>query len=47
MRLTGQDTERGTFAHRHLVLHDVKTGDTWTPIQHLSGAETPIRSSTN
>ena len=42
VRLTGQDTERGTFAHRHLVLHDVKTGDTWTPIQHLSGAETPI-----
>ena len=24
------------------MLHDVKTGDTWTPIQHLSGAETPI-----
>jgi 2-oxoglutarate dehydrogenase E1 component len=42
VRLTGQDTERGTFAHRHLVLHDVKTGDTWTPIQHLSGAEAPI-----
>ena len=42
VRLTGQDTERGTFAHRHLVLHDVKTGETWTPIQHLSGAETPI-----
>jgi len=42
VRLTGQDTERGTFAHRHLVLHDVKTGKTWTPIQHLSGAEVPI-----
>jgi 2-oxoglutarate dehydrogenase E1 component len=42
VRLTGQDTERGTFAHRHLVLHDVKTGNTWTPIQHLSGAEAPI-----
>ena len=42
VRLTGQDTERGTFAHRHLVLHDVKTGETWTPIQHLSDAETPI-----
>ena len=42
VRLTGQDTERGTFAHRHLVLHDVKTGKTWTPIQHLSGAEGPI-----
>ncbi|CAN5220130.1 2-oxoglutarate dehydrogenase E1 component [soil metagenome] len=42
VRLTGQDTERGTFAHRHLVLHDVKTGKTWTPIQHLSGAKAPI-----
>ncbi|MDQ3891117.1 MAG: 2-oxoglutarate dehydrogenase E1 component [Actinomycetota bacterium] len=36
VRLTGQDSERGTFAHRHLVLHDAKTGETWTPIQHLS-----------
>ena len=28
IRMTGQDTERGTFSQRHLVLHDVKTGDT-------------------
>ena len=27
IRLTGQDVQRGTFAHRHLVLHDEKTGD--------------------
>ena len=26
VRLTGQDTERGTFGHRHAVLHDMKTG---------------------
>jgi 2-oxoglutarate dehydrogenase E1 component len=38
IRLTGQDTERGTFSHRHLVLHDVDTGSRWTPIQHLSRA---------
>ena len=25
IRLTGQDTERGTFSHRHLVLHDAET----------------------
>ncbi|MET1138986.1 hypothetical protein ABWW12_24230, partial [Bacillus subtilis] len=25
IRITGQDSERGTFAHRHLVLHDHKT----------------------
>jgi 2-oxoglutarate dehydrogenase E1 component len=38
IRLTGQDTERGTFSHRHLVLHDAGTGSTFAPIQHLSGA---------
>ena len=38
VRLTGQDTERGTFSHRHLVLHDAKTGETYAPIQHLPGA---------
>ena len=43
VRFTGQDTERGTFAHRHLVLHDVKTGETWTPIEHLPGAQAPLR----
>jgi 2-oxoglutarate dehydrogenase E1 component len=38
VRLTGQDTERGTFSHRHLVLHDVENGQRWTPIQHLPDA---------
>ena len=38
IRLTGQDTERGTFSHRHLVLHDPRTNETVAPIQHLSGA---------
>ncbi len=38
IRLTGQDTERGTFSHRHLVLHDARTGETRTPMQHLDGA---------
>src|SRR4029077_1672513 len=35
VRLTGQDVQRGTFAQRHLVLHDVNTGETYTPMQHL------------
>ncbi|MGN6431690.1 MAG: multifunctional oxoglutarate decarboxylase/oxoglutarate dehydrogenase thiamine pyrophosphate-binding subunit/dihydrolipoyllysine-residue succinyltransferase subunit [Gaiellaceae bacterium] len=39
IRLTGQDTERGTFSHRHDVLHDVQTGETYTPIQHLREAQ--------
>ncbi len=38
MRLTGQDTERGTFSQRHLVFHDAQTGKRWAPIQHLVGA---------
>ena len=38
IRITGQDTERGTFSHRHAVLHDVNTGATFTPIQHLDDA---------
>jgi multifunctional 2-oxoglutarate metabolism enzyme len=39
IRLTGQDTERGTFSQRHLVLHDVHTGARHVPIQHLSEAK--------
>lgn len=39
IRLTGQDVERGTFSHRHSVLHDVKTGETFTPLQSLSQAK--------
>jgi 2-oxoglutarate dehydrogenase E1 component len=38
VRLTGQDTERGTFSHRHLVLHDAVNGQRWTPIQRLPDA---------
>jgi 2-oxoglutarate dehydrogenase E1 component len=38
IRLTGQDSERGTFSHRHAVLHDVDTGTTFTPAQHLDDA---------
>jgi len=38
IRITGQDTERGTFAHRHAVLHDVNTGGMYTPMQHLDDA---------
>jgi len=42
IRLTGQDSERGTFSHRHFVLHDVNTGERFSPIQRLSGAQAPI-----
>ena len=39
IRLTGQDTQRGTFSHRHLVFHDAKVSDTYAPIQHLSTSQ--------
>ncbi len=42
IRLTGQDTERGTFSQRHLVLHDIHTGNRYAPIQHLPDARTPF-----
>jgi multifunctional 2-oxoglutarate metabolism enzyme len=42
IRLTGQDTERGTFSQRHLVLHDAKTGQTVCPIQSLPEALAPL-----
>jgi len=42
IRLTGQDTERGTFSQRHLVLHDARTGESHTPIQHLAGVQVPF-----
>jgi multifunctional 2-oxoglutarate metabolism enzyme len=42
LRLTGQDTERGTFSQRHMVLHDAKTGQTVCPIQNLPEALAPL-----
>lgn len=35
IRLTGQDSERGTFAHRHLVLHDSENGNVFSPLHKL------------
>jgi 2-oxoglutarate dehydrogenase E1 component len=42
LRLSGQDTERGTFSQRHMVLHDAKTGQTVCPIQTLPDAIAPL-----
>ncbi len=42
LRLTGQDTERGTFSQRHMVLHDAKIGQTVCPIQSLPDALAPL-----
>ncbi len=42
IRLTGQDTERGTFSQRHAVLHDTEDGHTYAPLQHLASDQAPI-----
>ncbi|WP_172200289.1 2-oxoglutarate dehydrogenase E1 component [Saccharibacillus qingshengii] len=38
IRISGQDVERATFAHRNLVLHDSKTGETFCPLHVLPEA---------
>ena len=35
IRLSGQDCERGTFSHRHAVLHDMDTNATYAPLKNL------------
>ncbi|CAM9154642.1 unnamed protein product [Chrysoparadoxa australica] len=44
VRLTGQDVERGTFSHRHCVLHDQNTNETFTPLNHLAKTVNPSMS---
>jgi len=36
IRLSGQDSERGTFFHRHAALHDQKTGEIYKPLKYLA-----------
>jgi len=42
VRLTGEDAARGTFSQRHAVLHDVETGASFAPLQHLPLAKAPF-----
>ncbi len=37
VRLSGQDSQRGTFSHRHAVFTDIETGAKYCPLQHLGG----------
>ncbi len=39
VRLSGQDTGRGPFFHRHAVLHDQRDGAVWVPLQHVSDTQ--------
>ena len=45
IRLTGQDSERGTFSQRHLVLHEPRTGARWTPLDHVGKGRFEIHNS--
>jgi 2-oxoglutarate dehydrogenase E1 component len=43
VRLSGQDSGRGTFFHRHAVLHDQKSGATWLPLQHVANPQPRVQ----
>ncbi len=45
IRFTGEDVERGTFAHRHAVLHDQVSGETFTPLSQISPGKFVIHNS--
>jgi len=40
IRLTGQDTVRGTFSQRHAAIYSVKTGEAYVPLQNIPQAKT-------
>ena len=42
VRLSGQDSRRGTFSHRHAFLYDAKTGKPYLPLLHLSPKQARI-----
>ncbi|MDI3270324.1 MAG: 2-oxoglutarate dehydrogenase E1 component, partial [Bacillota bacterium] len=42
IRLTGQDTLRGTFSQRHLAFYDYETGEKHIPLQHLPSRKAPF-----
>ncbi|MEX0886283.1 MAG: 2-oxoglutarate dehydrogenase E1 component [Phycisphaeraceae bacterium] len=42
VRLAGQDSQRGTFSHRHAVLHDIEDGRRHMPLAHLSPEQAPV-----
>ncbi len=45
VRLSGQDSQRGTFSHRHLVLSDTKTGERCTPLSKVANTRFEVYNS--
>jgi 2-oxoglutarate dehydrogenase E1 component len=39
VRLSGQDSQRGTFSHRHSVLRDIKSEDLYIPLNHIQASQ--------
>ncbi|HEY3203355.1 MAG TPA: multifunctional oxoglutarate decarboxylase/oxoglutarate dehydrogenase thiamine pyrophosphate-binding subunit/dihydrolipoyllysine-residue succinyltransferase subunit [Thermoanaerobaculia bacterium] len=44
IRISGQDSSRGTFSQRHAVFYDTATGETWTPLATLDPKQGPFES---
>jgi 2-oxoglutarate dehydrogenase E1 component len=42
IRMSGQDAERGTFSHRHAVLHDQETGEKYMPLQNVGPGQARV-----
>ena len=42
VRLSGQDVQRGTFSHRHAVLHDVENNDSYSNLEHIQEDQGPF-----
>jgi 2-oxoglutarate decarboxylase len=42
IRISGQDSSRGTFSHRHALLHDTVTGEIWGPLATLDPKQAPF-----
>ncbi len=43
IRIVGQDSGRGTFFHRHAVLHNQNDATTYTPLEHISDSQGPFQ----
>jgi 2-oxoglutarate dehydrogenase E1 component len=42
VRISGQDSERGTFSHRHAMLHDFENGRRYMPLRNISPFQAPV-----
>jgi 2-oxoglutarate dehydrogenase E1 component len=43
IRLSGQDSGRGTFSQRHSVIRNIKNGDLWVPLNHIAKDQSEYR----